>query len=95
MWVVLRAIKVIFVTIKMLPNQVSADGESSGGLKGFKPPVKFPIIVIIIIIILLNQSKNFCSEAVHYSKLEIILHHKYPRTDNNYVHIFSENRQGE
>ena len=92
MWVVLRAIKVIFVTIKMLPNQVSADGESSGGLRGFNPPVKFPIIIIIF---LLNQSKNFCSQAVHYSRLEIILHHKYPRIDNNYINIFSENRQGE
>ena len=39
-----RAIKVIFVKIIRFPKQVSADGESSGGLRRFKPLVKFPII---------------------------------------------------
>ena len=56
MWVVLRAIKVIFVTIIRFPKQVSADGESSGGLRGLKPPVKFAIIIIVIIINLFFES---------------------------------------
>ena len=44
MWVLFRAIKVIFVKIIRLPKQISVDGESSGGLREFRSPVKFPII---------------------------------------------------
>ena len=42
MWVVFRSIKVVFVKIIRLPKQVSADGESCNGIRGFKPPVKLP-----------------------------------------------------
>ena len=43
MCVLYRAVNVIFVKIR-LPKQVSADGKSSGGIREFKSPVKFPII---------------------------------------------------
>ena len=59
MWVVLGAIKVMFVTIIRFPKQVSADGESSGGLRGLKPPVKFAIIIIIIIYLFFESIKEF------------------------------------
>ena len=46
-WVLFRVIKVIFVKIIRLPKQVSADDESSGGLREFKSLVKFPIIFFL------------------------------------------------
>ena len=48
MCVLFRAINVIFVKIIRLPKQVSADGKSSGGIREFKSPVKFPIIFFSI-----------------------------------------------
>ena len=44
MWVLFRAIKVIFVKIIRSPKQVLADGKSSDDLRRFKSTVKFPII---------------------------------------------------
>ena len=84
-----QAIKVIFVKIIRLPKQVSADGESSCSLREFKSSVHF------LSFFFFNQSKDFCSEAVHCPRLETILHYKYPKIDNirQYVNIFSENRQ--
>ena len=76
-WVLFRAVKVIFVKIR-LPKQVSADGESSGVLREFKSPVKFPISFFFFF----NQSKDFCCEAVHCPRLKIIFHHKDAKIDN-------------
>ena len=44
MWVLFRAIKVIFVKIIRSPKQVLADGKSNDDLRRFKSTVKFPII---------------------------------------------------
>ena len=77
-WVLFRALKVIFVKIR-LPKQVSADGESSGGLREFKSPVKFPISFFFFFF---SQSKDFCCEAVHCPRLKIIFHHKDAKVDN-------------
>ena len=80
-----RAIKVIFIKIRRLPKQVSTDGGSSdGGSQGV--PAFRKIFYHSFFLLFFTESKNFCSETVHYSRLEIMLHYKYPKIE--YMSIF-------
>ena len=63
MWVLFRAIKVIFVKIIRSPKQVLADGKSNDDLRRFKSTVKFPIIFFFLINHRIFVAKQFTIES--------------------------------
>ena len=66
MWVLFRAIKVIFVKIIRSPKQVLADGKSNDDLRRFKSTVKFPIIFFFFFFLINHRifvAKQFTIEC--------------------------------